>query len=432
MKLFFQNLFDSFQDSQRPFLFSYANAALFIFISLCVFVAVLPATSIREICFYSAVALTIGLLISGKNNFSFKTPLTIPFLLFLLWAVLDLIWALNLANSIHDVYAHLIRYLVIFFIVVNVFQSRRRLMFLIWLFVISASVLSYGGIIYFYFIQGNDWLVRFTNPLYIPYLDFVYVPASIFIVFLLFQTSDRLGKGFLLFCLLGTCAAMLLTQTRNAFVALAIALAILLYRQKKVLLIAAVICTLVLTFMFIKNERYSSRVITESGLIRNSILVLFVEMVKDQPITGIGFGMQTYASPELLNKYNQKIPVQYRQPHPYGSPHNTFMDITVRTGFLGLAIYCSILFKLVQMSWVMIRKSRDKFINSSALAVTGALVAFIFQGMFADTQFGVQAFVFYLLCSIMTILWLMNQQAIPAGETSVAEAQTGKRLDFPG
>lgn len=73
-------------------------------------------TTIKEICFYLSAFIVLLLLVFKKVDFSFKTPLAIPFALFVLWSFTGLFFALNKPNSIHDFYAHLLEYLAFYYI----------------------------------------------------------------------------------------------------------------------------------------------------------------------------------------------------------------------------------------------------------------------------------------------------------------------------
>ena len=99
-------------------------------------------TAIKEITLYLALLFVLVLAVAKKTEFTLKTPLTIPFLLFLAWSVAGIIIALNRPNTIHDIYAHYIKYLVVFFIVVNFFRTKRQFRMLVWIVVLSAALFS--------------------------------------------------------------------------------------------------------------------------------------------------------------------------------------------------------------------------------------------------------------------------------------------------
>ena len=90
-----------------------------------IFISPFPhTTTIQNISFYLAVALAVILISLRTFPVVVKTPLTVPFLLFLLWAALSLIWALNFENTLIDVRAHLLNHLILFFLIINFFMRK--------------------------------------------------------------------------------------------------------------------------------------------------------------------------------------------------------------------------------------------------------------------------------------------------------------------
>jgi len=115
-------------------------------------------TAIKEICFYFSIFIVLILITFKKIDFSFKSPLTLPFALFTVWAFIGLFFALYKMNSIQDFYAHLLKYLVFYYIMINFFDSRKRLAILSWIIIVSATIFSIGGLGYFYLVLGNNIL----------------------------------------------------------------------------------------------------------------------------------------------------------------------------------------------------------------------------------------------------------------------------------
>jgi O-antigen ligase len=132
----------------------------------------------------------------------------------------------------------------------------------------------------------------------------------------------------------------------------------------------------------------------------------FGEMIKDYPLTGIGFGMQTYFDESLLNKYTARLPLESR----VKAPHNLFIDVAVRTGLVGLAFFCYILASFIRMGWKLIRYGENHFIREWGLCLMAAFVAIIVQGMFENTLSGPSAIVLYIIMAMMTILWHLNRR----------------------
>ena len=117
-------------------------------------------TAIKEICYYLSVIIVTILILSKNIDFTFKTPLLLPFGLFILWSFLSIFFAFDKENSIHDFYFHLIRYIILYYILINFFNSEKRLVYLSWVIIISSSIFIIGGLIYYYFILEEN-LVKF-------------------------------------------------------------------------------------------------------------------------------------------------------------------------------------------------------------------------------------------------------------------------------
>jgi len=82
-------------------------------------------TAVEEAGIYLAFFVSVYLILAKKVEFAFDTPLSLPFLLFALWALVGIAFAINKPNSIHDFYAHLLKYYVLFFLVFN-FSGREK------------------------------------------------------------------------------------------------------------------------------------------------------------------------------------------------------------------------------------------------------------------------------------------------------------------
>ena len=113
-------------------------------------------TAIKEICYYLSVIIVTILILSKNIDFTFKTPLLLPFGLFILWSFLSIFFAFDKENSIHDFYSHLIRYVILYYILINFFNSEKRLVYLSWVIIISSSIFTVGGLIYYYFILEEN------------------------------------------------------------------------------------------------------------------------------------------------------------------------------------------------------------------------------------------------------------------------------------
>lgn len=285
---------------------------------------------------------------------------------------------------------------------------------LIWVTILSAAAFSIWAITYFYFFLGNDITTRLGS-------GFTEIPINIIGIVTLFAIILSLQylrgkitiyrKTLLAICLIVTSLATLLTQTIGTLLAIVFSLPILFLKNKKTVVIFIMFLLVAMIFLPVRHRLAMQSIVSK---IRNdpriNITYNFIEIIKDYPITGIGFGMQTYDNKDLLNRYNARVPIEYRQETPIAAPHNLLLDVAVRLGLVGLALYLYIIFAFVRMGWKIIKHGRDDFIKSWGLCLMAAFIAVFIQGMFENTHSGPPAIVLYAIFAMMTILWRLNME----------------------
>jgi len=394
------------------------NKCIPILVGMFIFLNPYPhVTALKEITFYGSVLLLLASIFMKKEEFSLRTPLSRPFLLFALWGFFGLFFALNKGNSIHDFFVHLIRYLLIFYLLFNFFATRERLLILIWTIVISTAVYSVGMLTEFYVVRGYNLSTKLGV-----YIDGQHeIPSNIIGICTLFGlllslyqlTNERIlyRRIILTIFTCSTAIATLATQARGAILAMIVSLILSFPRNKKTLLAFFLFLALIILIMPVKDQLTPSAIVDKINTDqRIRIWYSFGEMVIDHPMTGIGFGMQTYHDENLLNKYNEKVPPQYRQETPLNAPHNIVLDVAVRVGFVGLALFFYIILVFVRMSWQMIKSGEDDFIRHWGLCVLAAFVAVFIQGQFENTMSGPPAIILYTTFAMMVILWNIQGQ----------------------
>ena len=379
-------------------------------IGLFLFLNLFPhVTAVKEICFYLSAILILILSISKKTTFSFDSPSTIPFVLFVLWSLIGILFALDKKNSVHDIYAHLLKYLFFYYILINHFNSRKRLTSLIWIIIISTTIFCSGGLIYFYIIQGHDFTARFAMELTQVQTTLLGIPI-IFSILLVLQcilhNSQMRHKIILISCLVVTTVTLLLTQTRGALIAFLFTFPVLLYKSKRLLFISILIFLALISTTPIKN-----RFTTESLIHANRLgaVAIYFEIIKDHPVFGTGFGMQTYDNQSILNIYRQRVSPKYQNTEFVRYPHNLYLDNAVRLGIIGLVLFLYIIFTFFRMGWNIVHQGRDGFIRNWGLCLLAALCAFLINGISESLLYGPPAIVLYTIFAMMTILWRLNE-----------------------
>lgn len=360
-------------------------------------------TAVQEIAFYGALVLSIGFIYRNGKSILPNIPFMIPGLLFLLWATLCIPFALNKQNTIHDIYAHLIKYYLFYLVITVFFHSKTSLIRVAQVYGIATTLFCIGGIIFSYLMGTHSLHGRLfmSAGMYIPYLEFLLELAVILCIQLISTSGSLYGKVLFLFCSLTIVTAIVLTQTRSAFLAVVAGLFIIcIYGSKKSLVFIAILILLI-PFTGLKERFFH-----EGSMIHNvriGTIRLFTEVVKDYPISGIGFGMQTHQKEGFLQGYNAKLPPEHRPSEIVASPHNIFLDIAVRTGIPGLVLFLYLIGTIVIVS-SKLAKAGSPFVKQWSIYIRAAFTAFFIQASFSDATFGRAAIVFYLICAIATVL----------------------------
>jgi len=392
--------------------FEWLAQCVFVLTCIFLFFNLFPhTTAIKEICFYLNLFIITILIFSKKKNFTLESPLSLPFGLFVLWSFIGLFFAINKENSIHDFGVHLLKYLVLYYIIINFFNSKKRFFYLSWVIIISVTLFCLWGMITFYIFFNNPIKTRFlidARTLYLPYLEFSYEFAFILAAYIILRYQQLYKKLFPAFCLATISLAIILSQTRSAYLSILISSIFLFHRSIKKLFIILIIFAAILFFSPIQSRLSEPMLKWDNPRIMTWLN--FAEMIKDHPVMGIGFGMQSYHDEKFVAKYAKKVSTKFRG---NGSaiivaPHNFILDIAVRTGIVGLLLFLYILFTFFKMYWQTMRYGKDDFIRGWGLAVMSAFIAFFVQGMYADAGFGNQVIVMYTIFAMMTILWRLQ------------------------
>ena len=373
-------------------------------------------TAIKEICFYLSVFIVIILILSKKKDFTLKTPLLLPFGIFILWSLLSIFFAINKENSIHDFYSHLIRYAILYYILINFFNSEKHLLYLSWIIVISSTIFIMGGIIYFYFILGNPLSARFGVHSFVQTPVNIIGIISIFAIFLAlnnFNNERQLShKIFFVGSLLVLTIGIFLTQSRSTLIAIFVGGFFFFFNDKKQLFVFISFFLIIIVLSPIRN-RFSPDY--HGGFKHNrriDISYITLEVIKDYPLTGIGFGLQSYENLDL-KKYRKELgSKKYRKRQIITDPHNMVLDIAVRLGVIGLAFSFYIVFVFFKMCRNIIKHGKSIFLKSWGRSLGAAFIAVTIIGLFYPIFSHMPEVVFCLIFSMLTIVYRLNTAAI--------------------
>lgn len=392
-------------------------------------------TTIKEIAFYGACALFLFLLLARDLPFSMDSPFALPFLCFFGWAALGTPFSLDLGGTLHDLLSHLLRYLALFVLLLHGFHTEDRLRLLTWTLLVSGAAFSLGGLLLYYGPMGNPLDMRFTAGCaqISPNLVAVFTLPSLFLGLQLFRIEKRPGpRAGIVFCLPILLAATLMTQSRGTLIALFAGLLILYSRTlRSALLTGAALLGLMGLFLLLSplKQRFVETPVVYEGYGRNirlTIALVSLEVIRDHPVLGVGFGNRIYGRHLDWDAYNQRIPEAYRLTpevrDAYRSvindPHNLFFNLAVRVGLVGLLLFLWILFVFYRVAVTMLQEAPTSppalpaFTRAAMAGVSTFLVIGVFEPVFSH---GPEALLFTLF-AYLSILWGLHRQGPPSPE----------------
>ena len=371
-------------------------------------------TAIKEICYYLSVIIVTVLILSKKIDFTFKTPLLLPFGLFVSWAFLSIFFALDKENSIGDFYSHLIRYVILYYILINFFNSEKRLIYLSWVIIISSSLFIIGGLFYYYFIlEDNSLRFGIFSQISISTIVVITVFAIILALNHLRNENYLYLRVFLAISILVLSIGFLMAQERSAFLAIFLAAIFFFYKNKKWMFVFFILILMIGAISPLKNRfqlhNPEKMLINLRNDVRIKINYLTFEVIKEHPIIGIGFGLQTYGELDL-ERYQKRLPQKYHQKNIVADPHNIVLDVAVRLGVPGLVFFFYIIFVFLKMCWNIVRHGKDNFMKNWGQCLAACFVAVFTIGLFHPVFSHMPEVVFCTIFSMTTIIWRLNNE----------------------
>ncbi len=343
-------------------------------------------TTIKEAAYYISLLVFIALFCSRKIAINRISPLIPPALAFIITVAVGSFWAINVENTQHDLYAHLIRYVILWIIMVNILEKRRDVELLITLIVAATTIFCLYSFIDQYIVRKISMHTRFlsgaqeitTNLLGIHTI--FAINLAIYKLKSLKNIPAKVGLSFAIIILL---IASFATQTRSTLLALVLSILIIFIMSRKWLKLLVILTALGITAFYTPVGKRLSSNITSN--IRIQQVYLCLEIIKDHPLTGIGYGMQTFGKNLDLAAYNRKIKREYPAKKftdtILANPHDLFTDILVRTGIIGFIMFIWLIVEtyrsLLRTIW-----RKEKYNSDLALSDIASLSSFLLIGLF--------------------------------------------------
>lgn len=398
----------------RQLFHKYNQIVIVLCVSSLVFLNPFPhVTAPNEIFFYTALALTLFLFMSKATRPDISSPLGLPFLCFLLFALTSTAWAFDWENTAHDVYRHLLKHMVLYFMLISFFIRKEHLLALVWLIIASTTLLALAALIYSYIILASPLSFRINFEDIGSNQVAQYCLLGTLLSLFYFPVAKKwYQKTVLMICFVITTSAVILSYSRACLLALGAACLFGIFtasKFKKTLIVVSLLILAVSISLFNLSPDYHERTRTSTHE-RIKIYATVYEMIKERPISGFGYGMEAFK--QNFFKFNKLNPQNLLSPVDYSHPHNVFLDITIRLGLVGLVLFCWILFCVFKMGGESIFSSRDSFYRHWGIGITACLIAFLTAGLFGNILNSRNAVVLYTIMAMITILWKLNQYPV--------------------
>lgn len=260
------------------------------------------------------------------------------------------------------------------------FTSREKLRKAVMILSASVALLSIAEII-FYFAEGIARLYVFQH--YMTTGGLKMIVSLILIPFILSPDATRKERIFSGAVFLPTFAALILTNTRSAWLGLIvgiIVISILYYRTLFMFFVAFIL----LFFQFGPEqqvERAKSIVdfTNSTNVGRMNMWTTGLRMWQDRPVFGFG-------DIDLYRTY-----LTYRTPtgdEPAGHLHNNYIHLLVTIGAAGLLTVMALFFVIVQKEYSVVQRFKnDPFVRNIALGSIAVFCGFMVNGLF-EWNFG--------------------------------------------
>ncbi len=388
------------------------NISIFLML-LVIFLNPFPHTTfLDQLFFYAAILPMIVVARNGFDGFYYKTPLFYPLVLFFSWSVISVIFALDKLDSAHDLYSHLIRYMIFYLVVVNLFYTKKRLLLLAVCVVLSEFIFASGALLLYYGILGHDISSRFMldgfKAIAPDIIPFGFMLGLFLAVWLFKICQNKFQRFFLVVAIIVLILSTIATQSRGAAIALCISFFVLLWDHKKTLGILMAAMSLIILLSPIQNRIKGDKLFQDDH--RAGLILYSIEVIKDYPVLGTGFSIDAFRNPKFINKetYRSRIPKKYRN-HGFYRPHSIFLSMATRTGIVGMALYAGLFVVSAFICCRLILYGKDSFIQNHARCCLALLIMFLTNGLFQVMTTHFIDMIQFITFSLLTIIWKINK-----------------------
>lgn len=152
-----------------------------------------------------------------------------------------------------------------------------------------------------------------------------------------------------------------------------------------------------------RDKNLSAADAEKSVKLRPLLAIVALEMFKDRPLTGHGYGYYPIKKRPFLQDRSYSMPLEQARPYVQ---HNVFLSVLVDTGLIGFSLFTGWLISIFAMAWKLARDSSSaREARWVGFMVLGVSLAYAINGLFHDVMIipMMHMFLFFLAGVSVTI-----------------------------
>jgi len=387
-----------------------------VFLFLCIFALVLPVSiSASQIALGTTVLFWLILVLVRRKNPIHSSPILWSFVIFAVWGLVSAVFSADPGYSAFR-WCKNLWFASIFLVVTDTVKNERKARILLTLTIATAGIAGLYGVFqrvaqldfFRHTTYISDWGTRasgfFGSPLSFGYQQMQMLILSF--VLAIYAAKSKMKRPVIWYCLATICLAvgLALSGSRGAWSGLIVGvftLGFCVSRRLGVRIVTAIIAAVVIIGVIAPNSYvvYRARTLLKfrqdnSSYQRLLIWKATLDMAKDYPVTGVGWGAYGKVYPEYC------IPEE--SIYMRTTAHNNYLNSLAETGWPGLA---TLMFFLCTPLIIGLRKTLGTSsisVRLICIGISSAIVALMIAGITQTWLFDAEvAMMFYFLIGVM-------------------------------
>lgn len=322
-----------------------------------------------------------------KDDYKFKPIFAdLPIVLFVIVISIATLTSINISGSFRDLAIHLCSVGLVIMMVSSI-KNKEALNTFLTLFVMTGTLVALYGISqYFTGVELDPaWVDEANNPEISTRIFSVFGNPNILAEYLimgipvsvsLFFVSKKITKKLLFFMttviLLIT---LVLTMSRGSWLGIAFGAFVFILLINKKLLLLAIPAGVV--GMFALPDSILNRILSignladSSNAYRIKIWSITLDIIKDNWISGVGFGYEPFK--QTFETYIRTMPIYHA--------HNTYLELFTELGIGGILLFLVFIFVIYKYAILKFVNSKDKYIRYVIAGLLASISALLLQGL---------------------------------------------------